>query len=156
MWERVTKRSQRQYLWWMEPVVNEIVSYAKIMELELDKNDIDELVEEQSQELTTEELTELYCVPQQELMEESLSEKEEVIVKQESSSAIREMLEAWEAVASHIEKHLANKAVAVRATNFINDNVVPHFWQLLKRWEKQMLLDSFLVKKKEICIINNY
>ncbi|GBN93495.1 hypothetical protein AVEN_31589-1 [Araneus ventricosus] len=48
-----------------EPVVNEIVSLAKIMGLELDNNDIDKLVEEHSSELTTEEFTELLSIPQQ-------------------------------------------------------------------------------------------
>ncbi|PNF23569.1 hypothetical protein B7P43_G05621 [Cryptotermes secundus] len=46
----------------VESVVNEIVSLAKIMGLEVDNNDIDELVQEHSQELTTEELMELHCV----------------------------------------------------------------------------------------------
>ncbi|PNF37791.1 hypothetical protein B7P43_G10140 [Cryptotermes secundus] len=45
----------------VEPVVNETVSLAKIMGLEVDDSDIDELVEEHSQELTTEELTEFHC-----------------------------------------------------------------------------------------------
>ncbi|PNF30675.1 hypothetical protein B7P43_G06169 [Cryptotermes secundus] len=52
----------------VEPVVNEIVSLAKIMGLEVDNNDIDELVEEHSQGLTTEELMELHCVSQQEVV----------------------------------------------------------------------------------------
>ncbi|PNF40924.1 hypothetical protein B7P43_G14973 [Cryptotermes secundus] len=132
----------------VEPVVNEIVSLAKIMGLEVDNNDIDELVEENSQELTTEELMELHCVTQQEVVEESLSEEgEEVTAKQQSSAAIREMLKAWETVASYIEKHHPNKAVAVCTTNLFNDNAVSHFHQILKRRQKQMSLDSFLVKK---------
>ncbi|PNF32747.1 hypothetical protein B7P43_G11578 [Cryptotermes secundus] len=93
-WEGVTKRtltSAWKKLWLesvvecdfkgfeivpVEPVVNEIVSLAKIMGLEVDNNDTDELVEEHSQELTTEELMELHCVSQQEAVEESLSEEE--------------------------------------------------------------------------------
>ncbi|PNF38060.1 hypothetical protein B7P43_G00349 [Cryptotermes secundus] len=61
----------------VEPVVNEIVSLAQIIGLEVDNNDIDELVEEHSQQLTTEELMELHCVSQQEVVEVSLSEEEE-------------------------------------------------------------------------------
>ncbi|PNF34534.1 hypothetical protein B7P43_G10746 [Cryptotermes secundus] len=133
----------------VEPVVNKIVSLAKIMGLEVDNNDIDELVEEQSQELTTEELMELHCVSQQEVVEESLSEEEEeeVTAKQQSSGAIREMLKAWETVASYIEKHHPNKAVDMCATNLFNDNAVSHFHQILKHRQKQMSLDSYLVKK---------
>ncbi|PNF29464.1 hypothetical protein B7P43_G04543 [Cryptotermes secundus] len=80
----------------------------------------------------------------------SLSEEgeEEVTAKQQSSGAIREMLNAWETVASYIEKHHPNKAVAMRATNLFNDNVVSHFHQILKHRQKQMSLDSFLVKEE--------
>lgn len=53
----------------VEPVANEIVSLIKLMGLEVDNNDIDEFVEEHSQELTTEELMELHCVSQQEIVE---------------------------------------------------------------------------------------
>ncbi|GBO12731.1 hypothetical protein AVEN_217431-1 [Araneus ventricosus] len=44
----------------VEPVINEIVSLAKIVGL--DNNDIDDLLEEHSQELSTEEFTELHWV----------------------------------------------------------------------------------------------
>ncbi|GBM99854.1 hypothetical protein AVEN_204383-1 [Araneus ventricosus] len=44
----------------VEPILNEIVSLAKIRGLEVD---IDEFVEERNQDLATEELTELHCVP---------------------------------------------------------------------------------------------
>ncbi|GBM20232.1 hypothetical protein AVEN_216652-1 [Araneus ventricosus] len=46
----------------VEPIVKEIASLAKIRGLEVDKNDIDELVEEHNQDLTTEELMKLHCV----------------------------------------------------------------------------------------------
>lgn len=164
-WEAVTKRtltSAWKKLWpecvvecnieefetvRVDPVVNEIVSLATIMGVEVDNNDIDELVEEQNRELTTDELMELHRVSQQEMME-SLSDKEdEVTTKQQSSSAIREMLKAWESVASFIENHHPNEAVATRAINFFNDNAVSPFHQILKRRQKQLSLDSFLVKK---------
>ncbi|GBM97868.1 hypothetical protein AVEN_185577-1 [Araneus ventricosus] len=85
-----------------EPEVNKILSFAKIMGLKMDKNDIHEPVEEQNQEFTTEELVEFQCASQQDTVEESLSE--EVIVKQQSSSTIRKMLKAWETAVSYIEK----------------------------------------------------
>ncbi|GBM14012.1 hypothetical protein AVEN_166197-1 [Araneus ventricosus] len=46
------------------------------MGLEMDNNNIGELVEEYSQELTTEKLMELHWVSQQEAVEKSLSEEE--------------------------------------------------------------------------------
>ncbi|GBN60692.1 hypothetical protein AVEN_227264-1 [Araneus ventricosus] len=83
----VTLRSLRQNP--VEPILNEIVSLAKIRGLGVDSNDIDELVEDHNQELTTEDLMELHCVSQQEVMEEK------VTAKQQSFSAIREMWKAW-------------------------------------------------------------
>ncbi|GBL79416.1 hypothetical protein AVEN_121593-1 [Araneus ventricosus] len=58
----------------VEPVVNKIVSLAKIKGLDLDNNDIGELVKEHGQELTTEEFTELHCVLQQDDVEERNAE----------------------------------------------------------------------------------
>ncbi|GBN63045.1 hypothetical protein AVEN_167358-1 [Araneus ventricosus] len=55
----VTLGSLRQYP--KEPIINEIVSLAMTRRLELDSSDIDELVEEYNQEMTTEELMELHC-----------------------------------------------------------------------------------------------
>ncbi|GBO34082.1 hypothetical protein AVEN_15363-1 [Araneus ventricosus] len=78
----------------VEPIVKEILSLSKIMGLEVDSYDIDEFVEEHNQDRSTEELMELHCVSQQEVMEESLTEEEEVTAKQQPSSAIREMLKA--------------------------------------------------------------
>ncbi|GBN32809.1 hypothetical protein AVEN_175137-1 [Araneus ventricosus] len=76
--------------------------------------------------------------------------------KQQSSRSIREMLKAWETVASCIEKHHPNKAVAVRASNLFYDNAVSHFGQLLKRRQKQMSLDSFLLKKISKLVGHSY
>ncbi|GBN78140.1 hypothetical protein AVEN_251722-1 [Araneus ventricosus] len=47
------------------------------MGLKVDKNDIDKILEEHRHELTKEVLKEFHCIPQQEVVEESLSEKVE-------------------------------------------------------------------------------
>ncbi|GBN37484.1 hypothetical protein AVEN_26089-1 [Araneus ventricosus] len=75
----VTLRSLKQYP--VELIVNEMVSLVKIMGLDVDNNDIDELVEDHSEELITEKLMELHCVSQQEVVKQSSSE-EEVTAKQ--------------------------------------------------------------------------
>ncbi|GBM84382.1 hypothetical protein AVEN_28706-1 [Araneus ventricosus] len=51
---------------------------------------------ERNQELTTEEVKELHCVSQQEVMEE------EVTAKEQSAGAVREMLKARETAASYM------------------------------------------------------
>ncbi|GBL96479.1 hypothetical protein AVEN_229929-1 [Araneus ventricosus] len=58
--------------------------FGKIRGLEVDSSDIDELVEDHNEELTTEELMGLHGVSQQEVMEVNLSEEEEITAKQQS------------------------------------------------------------------------
>ncbi|GBL99221.1 hypothetical protein AVEN_140683-1 [Araneus ventricosus] len=87
---------------------------------------------------------ELHCVSQQGVMEESLSEEEEVIAKRQSSGAIREMLKAWETVASYIEKHRPHIVVAMRARNLYHDNAVSQFCQILKLRQKKSLQTTIL------------
>lgn len=73
-------------------VVEEIVSLGKSMGLEVDERDVNELVEEQSLELTTEELHDLHSqqhtVVQQKIIFEEEPEVEEVI----STRDIKEIL----------------------------------------------------------------
>ncbi|GBM94707.1 hypothetical protein AVEN_154018-1 [Araneus ventricosus] len=95
------------------------------MRLEVE-NVIDEFEEDHGQELIIEELTELHCVPQQEVVDESLSD-EEVTAEQQSSGTIKERPKVWKTLASNIEKHHLNKAVAVLATNLFNYNTVSYF-----------------------------
>ena len=44
-----------------------------------------------------------------------------------------------------VEKHHPNKALAVQAMYLFNDNAVSHFCEILKRRQKQVSLDRFLV-----------
>jgi hypothetical protein len=52
----------------------------------------------------------------------------------------------WETVQTFVAKHHPSKAVAVRAMKLFNDNAMSNFREILKRGQKQVLLDSFLVK----------
>lgn len=56
-----------------------------------------------------------------------------VIEEQQPSSAIKEMLKAWESVASYVKRHHPNQTEAARATKIFNDIAVSHFQQVLKR-----------------------
>ncbi|VFV43162.1 Hypothetical predicted protein [Lynx pardinus] len=111
------------------PVVTKSVSLGKARGLEVNKDDIQELVEEHGQELTTDELTDLHRELQQEVTEEISSAEEEGKKAEESltSSEIREMCEMWEAVRNCVEKHHPNKAAAVRARNLFHDNALSPF-----------------------------
>jgi hypothetical protein len=52
----------------------------------------------------------------------------------------------WETVQTFVEKDHPSKAVAVRAMNLFNNNAKSHFHGILKRRQKQVSLDRFLVK----------
>ena len=58
---------------------------------------------------------------------------------------IREMCKMWETVKNFIEKHHPNK-VTLRLMVRFNDNAMSHFRKILKRRQKQVSLDRFLVK----------
>ena len=91
------------------------MSLGKTTGLELNEDDIQELMEEHGQELTTHKLMFLYCEQQQEVMEEISSAEEEEKKAEESctSNEIRDMCKLWATVQNFVEKQYPNKAVAV-------------------------------------------
>ncbi|KAK2148379.1 hypothetical protein LSH36_501g08068 [Paralvinella palmiformis] len=64
------------------------------------------------------------------------------------SSVIKEMIKLWESVLPHVEKYLPNKAVDVRSTNLLKQNGISHFRNILKRRQKQISMDNFVVRRK--------
>ena len=106
------------------------------MGLEVNEEDIQELVEEHGQELTTDELMDLHREQQQKVMEEISSAEEKKAEESLTSDEIREMCKMWETVQNFVEKHHLNKAVAVQAMNLFNDNAMSHFREILKRRQK--------------------
>jgi hypothetical protein len=100
------------------------VSLGKTVGLEVNEADIQELEEDYEQEI----------------MEDVLSEEEEIKAEESlTSNEIREMCKMWETVQNFVEKHQPNKAVAVRAINIFNDNAMSHFREILKRRQKQVI-----------------
>jgi hypothetical protein len=120
-------------------VVNEIVSLGKSMGLDVDSDDVEELIEDHRNELTTEELQELQR-EQQEVIEDVSSEEEENI----STKEIKELCHHWENIEHIVQKWHPNTAVANRSVNLFNDNVMEHFRRILKKRQKQSTLDIFL------------
>lgn len=124
-------------------LIDDIVSMGRTMGLEVEKEDIDELVEGHSTELTTQELLTLQQEQQKSLAEKLSSEegeREDVQI-----SLIKEMCDKWSDVQLFVEKYHPDIVVANRAINIFNDNVMFHFKKILKR--KQLTVDKFLVEK---------
>ena len=123
------------------------LSLGKNLGLDVDGEDLEELVEEHTQELTTDELIQLHKEQQREVIEELSSGEEEVKKDTIPSSEIKKALKNWEELQNFIEKHHPNKEVSGRAINLFNENALSHFRDMLKRREKQISLDRFLVKQ---------
>ncbi|GBM25870.1 Tigger transposable element-derived protein 1 [Araneus ventricosus] len=86
------------------PVKEEIVSLGKSMGLVMDERDMNELVEEHSQELTTEELQELQSQQHSGVLQEIGFEEEPEVEDTISTSEIKEILGMWERVSQFVEK----------------------------------------------------
>ncbi|GIY62867.1 hypothetical protein CDAR_122691 [Caerostris darwini] len=103
----------------LEPGVSveeEIVSLGKSMGLEVEERDVNELIEEYTQELTTEEIQELQSQRHTEVMQEiGFEESEEEVI---STSEIKEILGMWESVSQFVEKH-PEKVATGRASDLL-------------------------------------
>ena len=126
-------------------VVDEIVSLGKNMGLEVDGNDLEELIEDHSGELTTDELVDRQNEQLKTLKEEQSSDDEEPVTV--STARIKEICSKWADVEDFIVNHHPNKLVANRAVNLMNDNAMAHFRKILQQRKRQISLDSFLVQK---------
>ncbi|GIY54166.1 hypothetical protein CDAR_446231 [Caerostris darwini] len=95
----------------LEPGVSveeEIVSLGKSMGVEVEERDVNELIEEYTQELTTEEIQELQSQQHTEVMQEiGFEESEEEVI---STSEIKEILGMWESVSQFVEKKTPRKS----------------------------------------------
>jgi len=60
----------------------------------------------------------------------------------------------WGEVQSFVERYHPNKAVASRSINIFNDNVMCHFRNILKRRQKQITMDNFLVGLKQSRVVS--
>ncbi|GBN15869.1 Tigger transposable element-derived protein 1 [Araneus ventricosus] len=131
------------------PVVEEIVSLEKFMGLVIDERDVNELVAEYSQELTTEELQELQSQQHSGVLREIDFEEEPEVEDTISTSEIKEILGMWERVSQFVEKKHPEKVATGRASELFNDTCLTHFCSILQGRKKQTSMDSFfLIRRK--------
>ncbi|GCC32566.1 hypothetical protein chiPu_0011028 [Chiloscyllium punctatum] len=115
------------------PVVPVIVSLGKSMGLEVSEEDVEGLVEDDKNELTTEELQHLHKTQQEEVVEEISSEEEEGAGGNISSAELKELCFLWSKTQAIVEKwHPNNRAVVKRSINMFNDNVIDYFRKIQK------------------------
>ena len=127
-----------------EPIVEDIVSLGRSMDLEVSDRDVKELVEGYKEELTTEELQELEENSIQMDALSSGSEQEEI---EAPTSLIKKILAKWMDVKHFAEKYQPNKAQTSRNSIVWNDQTMSHFRNTLRRRQKQSFLDRFFFVK---------
>ncbi|KAJ4447593.1 hypothetical protein ANN_09600 [Periplaneta americana] len=108
-------------------VVEETVTLGTTLELEVNADDIQKLVEEHNQELTTDEMMNLHCEQQQEAMEGISSEEEEEKREDEflASNEIKEGTETPHAADSEIRLRIP--AITAGGDHRANHTILP-FW----------------------------
>ncbi|KAF7235332.1 Tigger transposable element-derived protein 1 [Varanus komodoensis] len=126
-------------------VVEEIVSLGRSMGLDVSGAEIEGLVEDQKEELTTEELAELQSEQQKALVEKHSTEEEEGR-EEVSSDVIQSIMGKWNECQDFFEKHHPNITVTNRVLNLMNDNVVSPFRRVVQRRKKQVTSNGFFAK----------
>ncbi|XP_014308512.2 uncharacterized protein LOC106696566 [Myotis lucifugus] len=124
--------------------IHSVVRHGEAASTDIKEGDINELIEEHSEELTMQELKELQTQQHMEVLQEidDTEEEEEVI----SVSEIKEMLGMWEKLSDFIQKIHPEKIATGRAMELFNDTCLTHFRNILKGRMKQISLDRFLSK----------
>ncbi|GFY19519.1 uncharacterized protein TNCV_4646921 [Trichonephila clavipes] len=125
-------------------IMDEILTTAKDLELEVNEDDIEELIMGHEDELTSEELQEILNEEHQETQRNvSPSEQEEDERGPMPTSAIEDLLKKWADVRAMVLKWHPNQADVSRVGDLYNNNAINYFWKILKKREKQSTLDMF-------------
>ncbi|GFU27239.1 uncharacterized protein TNCV_1694061 [Trichonephila clavipes] len=123
--------------------MDEILTTARDLELEVNEDDIEELIMGHEDELTI-ELQEILNEEHQETQRNVYpSEQEEDERGPMSTSAIKDLLRKWEDVRAMVLEWHPNQADVSRFGDLYNDNAINYFRKILKKREKQSSLDMF-------------
>lgn len=130
-------------------VVEDIVSLGRAIGIEVDSDDVEELVQAHSEDLTTDELRQLHQEQLQEVTEELSSGEEEGNSKERVSTAeIKKYLRQWTELGNFLERCHPDIAAVHRNINQFDENLMQHFRDILKKRQRQITLDRFLLKKE--------
>ncbi|GFT48470.1 uncharacterized protein TNCV_3822551 [Trichonephila clavipes] len=122
--------------------MDEILTTARDLELEVNEDDIEELIMGHEDELTIEELQEILNEEHQETQRNvSPSEQEEDERGPMPTSSIKDLLKKLEAVRAMILEWHPNQADVSRVGDLYNNNAINYFRKILKKREKQSILD---------------
>ncbi|GFX88663.1 uncharacterized protein TNCV_832931 [Trichonephila clavipes] len=124
-------------------IMDEILTTARDLELEVNEDDIEELIMGHEDELWT-ELQEILNEEHQETQRNaSPSEQEEDERGPMPTSAIKDLLKKCAYVRSMVLEWHPNQADVSRVGDIYNNNAINYFRKILKKIEKQPTLDMF-------------
>ncbi|GFX37042.1 uncharacterized protein TNCV_1175421 [Trichonephila clavipes] len=124
--------------------MDEILTSAKDLELEVNEDDIEELIMGHEDELTIEELQEILNEEHQETQRiVSPFEQEEDEREPMPTSAIKDLFKKWDAVGAMVSECHPNQADVRRVGDLYNDHAIDYFRKILKKREKQSTLYMF-------------
>ncbi|GFU62576.1 uncharacterized protein TNCV_1314101 [Trichonephila clavipes] len=124
--------------------MDEILTAARDLELEVNEDDIEKLIMGHKDELTIEELQEILNEEHQETQRNvSPSEQEEDERGPMPTSAIKDLLRKWEDIRAMVLEWHPNLADVSRVGDLYNDNAINYFRKILIKREKQSALGMF-------------
>ncbi|GFW94773.1 uncharacterized protein TNCV_4248131 [Trichonephila clavipes] len=123
-------------------IMDETLTTARDLELEVNESDIEELIMGHEDELTIEELQEILKEHQETQRNVSPSEQEEDERGPMPTCAIKDLLKKEAVRAMVLESH-PNQADVSRVGDLHNNNAINYFWKILKKRGKQSTLDMF-------------
>ncbi|GFV37254.1 uncharacterized protein TNCV_92271 [Trichonephila clavipes] len=124
-------------------IMDEILTTARDLELEVNEDDIEKLIMGHEDELTTEELQEILNEKHQETQQNVSPEQKEDERGPMPSSAVKDLLKKWADVRAMVLEWHPNQADVSRDGDLYNNNAINYFWKILKKREKQSTLDMF-------------
>nr|XP_023656335.1 tigger transposable element-derived protein 1-like isoform X2 [Paramormyrops kingsleyae] len=127
-------------------LMEEIVSLGRSMGLEVDGGDVQELVEEHDPELSTQDLHEL-AKQLEDQRKEELSSGEDEGRDEIPTALIKEMNSYWTKLSNFWMEYHPHKADIDRVIHLVNNNAVDHFQRILKKRQKQLSVERFLIEK---------
>lgn len=127
-----------------EVKVEEIVNLGTALGLEVDEEDINNLVHEHQEELSTAELQELGGMLHSSVQQQFSEEEEEAVIP---SADIKDILCAFQRVAAFVEQNHPKKNFTARAIEHFGGVCLSHFRSILKSRQRQTSLDRFFTKR---------
>ncbi|GFX50167.1 uncharacterized protein TNCV_2781891 [Trichonephila clavipes] len=124
--------------------MDEILTTARDLELQVNEDDIEELIMGHENELTIEEHQKILNEEHQEThLNVSPSEQEEDEREPMPTSANKDVLKKWANVRARILEWHPKQADVSRVEDLYNNNAINYFRKILKKREKQSTLDMF-------------